>query len=154
MTQLSLAGHRETPVWPISMSYLFARILKTLESSVGASHFLRVKPTRSIAASARLCSLPMVALFVGGFLPLVPQTAYAAKPVISSLPTANGTVGVAFTYQIAASNSPTSYSATGLPAGLSVSTSTGKITGTPTAAAVSNVTWSWEKTSSKGGPRS
>ncbi|MGH8047114.1 MAG: beta strand repeat-containing protein, partial [Chthoniobacterales bacterium] len=62
-------------------------------------------------------------------------------PVISSAPTATGTVGVAFNYQIVASNSPTSYGVTGtLPAGLSLNTSTGTITGTPSATGTSNVT--------------
>src|SRR5437899_1176059 len=54
-------------------------------------------------------------------------------PVISSASTAIGTVGVAFSYQIVASNCPTSYNATGLPSGLSVNTSTGLISGTPAA---------------------
>jgi hypothetical protein len=49
-------------------------------------------------------------------------------------------VGSAFSYNITASNSPTSYNATGLPAGLSVSTSSGAITGTPTASGTSSVT--------------
>jgi hypothetical protein len=73
-------------------------------------------------------------------LGFAPQIAFGAKPVIASATTATGQVGVAFTYQITASNTPTSYSATGLPTGLTVSTSTGKITGTPTTAAVSSVT--------------
>ena len=41
-----------------------------------------------------------------------------ATPVITSATTASGTVGSAFSYQIAATNAPTSYGATGLPAGL------------------------------------
>jgi hypothetical protein len=45
---------------------------------------------------------------------------------------ATGTVGVAFSYQISATNSPTSYGATGLPPGLTVNTTTGLISGTPT----------------------
>ncbi|MGD0090295.1 MAG: putative Ig domain-containing protein, partial [Planctomycetota bacterium] len=60
-------------------------------------------------------------------------------PVITSATTATGTTGVAFTYSITASNSPTSYNAAGLPAGLSVNMSTGAITGTPTAAGNSSV---------------
>ncbi|NBS07458.1 MAG: hypothetical protein EBS69_08770 [Verrucomicrobia bacterium] len=63
-----------------------------------------------------------------------------AAPVISSATTANGTVGAAFSYQIVASGSPTSYSATGLPAGLAVNAASGVISGTPTAAATSTVT--------------
>src|SRR5439155_1481925 len=55
-------------------------------------------------------------------------------PVITSATTASGTVGVAFSYQITATNNPTSFNATGLPAGLTVNTSTGLISGTPTTA--------------------
>ncbi|PYL92020.1 MAG: hypothetical protein DMF14_05485, partial [Verrucomicrobia bacterium] len=55
-------------------------------------------------------------------------------PVITSATTANGTVGVAFSYQITATNNPTSFNATGLPAGLTVNTTTGVISGTPTTA--------------------
>ena len=54
-----------------------------------------------------------------------------APPVITSSLTATGQVGVAFSYTISASNSPTSYNAAGLPTGLSVNTSTGVISGTP-----------------------
>ncbi len=63
-----------------------------------------------------------------------------AAPVITSATTAGGTVSQAFNYQITASNSPTSYAATGLPAGLTVNTGTGLISGTPTTAGVSTVT--------------
>ncbi|MGA2458162.1 MAG: putative Ig domain-containing protein [Terriglobales bacterium] len=63
-------------------------------------------------------------------------------PVITSATTASGTVGSAFSYQITASKTPTSYGATGLPAGLSVSSTTGLISGTPTAAGTSTVTLS------------
>ena len=58
----------------------------------------------------------------------------SATPVISSTLTASGIYGtVASTYTITASESPTSYNATGLPAGLSINTTNGQITGTPTA---------------------
>lgn len=62
-----------------------------------------------------------------------------AAPVISSSLTATGTAGAAFTYTIAASNSPTSYNATSLPANLTINTGTGVISGTPSAAGISNV---------------
>jgi uncharacterized repeat protein (TIGR01451 family) len=66
----------------------------------------------------------------------------ATPPVITSSTTATGDVGVAFSYQITATNSPTSYNATGLPAGLSVNTASGLISGTPSAGGTSNVTLS------------
>ena len=63
-----------------------------------------------------------------------------APPAIISATSASGTAGSGFSYQIVASNSPTSYSATGLPAGLSVDTTTGLISGTPASAGTSTVT--------------
>jgi hypothetical protein len=63
----------------------------------------------------------------------------ASAPVISSSLAQSGTVGSSFNYQITASGSPTSYGAVVLPAGLTLNTSTGAITGTPTAAGTSNV---------------
>src|SRR5205823_1187358 len=58
----------------------------------------------------------------------------AATPVITSPLTACGTVGSPFSYTITATNNPTSFTASPLPAGLSVNTSTGVISGAPTQA--------------------
>ncbi len=55
-------------------------------------------------------------------------------PVMTGATNASGVVGQPFSYQISASNNPTSYAATGLPAGLSVNTQTGLISGEPTVA--------------------
>ncbi|WP_460575043.1 YDG domain-containing protein, partial [Flavobacterium koreense] len=64
---------------------------------------------------------------------LVADITNEPSPVISSVLTASATYGVsAATYTITASESPSSFNATGLPAGLSVNTSNGEITGTPT----------------------
>ena len=61
-------------------------------------------------------------------------------PAITSPITATAGLSTAFSYQIVASNTPTSYGATGLPSGLSVNTSTGLISGTPLGIGTSNVT--------------
>jgi hypothetical protein len=61
-------------------------------------------------------------------------------PVITSALSASATVNQPFSYQITASNGPfTSYGASNLPAGLSVNTTSGLISGTPTAAGPRNV---------------
>jgi large repetitive protein len=74
---------------------------------------------------------------VNGFF--VPNGGTAAAPSITSAATATGTVGAAFSYQIVGSQAPTSFGAAGLPAGLSVNTTTGLISGTPTTAGMSSI---------------
>jgi hypothetical protein len=61
-------------------------------------------------------------------------------PVILSALSATGTSGAAFNYQILATNGAASYGASGLPAGLSVNTATGLISGTTTVTGSSSVT--------------
>jgi hypothetical protein len=61
-------------------------------------------------------------------------------PAITSATTASATVGTAFSYTITASNNATSYGATGLPAGLTVNSTSGLISGTPTASGITNAT--------------
>ncbi len=68
------------------------------------------------------------------------STTLPSAPVITSASTASGSVGVAFEYQITASGSATSYSAIGLPSGLSLNTTTGLISGSPTTVAASTIT--------------
>ena len=60
-------------------------------------------------------------------------------PVINSAASAPGSVGSSFSYTITAANAPTTYGASGLPAGLSVDTGSGIISGTPTTVGTSTV---------------
>ncbi|HEY8995378.1 MAG TPA: MBG domain-containing protein, partial [Lacunisphaera sp.] len=53
-------------------------------------------------------------------------------PVITSPTSANGVFGTELNYAITATESPTSYAASGLPAGLTLNANTGVISGTPT----------------------
>jgi O-glycosyl hydrolase len=55
-------------------------------------------------------------------------------PLITSGPTASATFGEPFRFAITATNSPTGYSALGLPPGLAIDPASGVISGTPTAA--------------------
>ena len=80
----------------------------------------------------------------------IPVSSNGGVPAVTSPLTASGTVGTAFSYQIAATQNPTSYGASGLPAGLSVNASTGTITGTPTTAGTSTVTITATNTSGTG----
>lgn len=57
----------------------------------------------------------------------------SGPPIITSPLSASGTLGDPFSYLIAGTNAPTQFNAVGLPAGLTVNTSTGLISGTPTA---------------------
>jgi hypothetical protein len=65
---------------------------------------------------------------------VVTATVATSPPVITSASSAGGIAGQAFNYQIAASNSPTSFGASGLPAWASINTTSGVISGpNPTA---------------------
>jgi uncharacterized repeat protein (TIGR03803 family) len=61
-------------------------------------------------------------------------------PVISGILYATAQQGQGFDYQVTASNSPTNYSAAGLPAGLGVNPSTGLISGIPEYSGTTNIT--------------
>jgi hypothetical protein len=80
--------------------------------------------------SQLLCSmkriLPLVLVLAAAI-----TTRAAPKPSITSPLTATGQVGVAFSYTITATHSPTSYNAIGLPSGLTVNPATGEVSGTP-----------------------
>lgn len=71
----------------------------------------------------------------------VPNFVPVDPPVITSGTTAGGFVGFPFSFPIAATNSPTSFSVTGaLPPGISLNSSSGLLSGTPSVEGVYSVT--------------
>jgi hypothetical protein len=96
--------------------------------------------------------LSLVVFFLISFFGIANCTSKGAAgaPVISSPTTASGVLASAFSYQMTATNAPTLYGATGLPAGLTPNTATGLISGTPTAAGTYTVTLSATNSSGTG----
>ena len=62
-------------------------------------------------------------------------------PSITSGAPPNGQVGAAYSFQVAATNSPTSFAVSSLPPGFTFNATTGLINGTPTQAGTFNVTF-------------
>jgi len=63
-----------------------------------------------------------------------------AIPVVNSASQASGSSGTPFSFTVTATQLPTSFSASGLPPGLSINQTSGVISGTPTGAGTYNVT--------------
>ena len=91
----------------------------------------------TLVSASSLTSLATLESSVSGYQLAVLNNSLQLQPVgaptfSSSSFTATGAANGSFTYQISASGNPTSYGATGLPAGLVLNAATGEITGTPT----------------------
>jgi len=114
----TVTSYAVSPTLPAGLSISASTgVISGTPTAVSASATYTVTATNGTGSTTATVTIEVVA---------------APAPVLSSATSVTGTVGSAFTYQIAANNSPTSYGATGLPAGLSVNTSTGLISGTPT----------------------
>lgn len=96
--------------------------------SVDTTGMISGVPTSVGTSSITLAAYPPAG-FGGGVTATLTLTINPLIPVITSSSDASGNASVAFSYQITANNSPTSFSATGLPTGLSVNTTSGLISG-------------------------
>lgn len=98
---------------------------------------IEFRPSQFTDSSGLVTSIPLIESYIGVAIP----DDETVTPVLASANQA-ATVGTPFTHAVgfAGGGSPTSYSATGLPTGLSIDTNNGLITGTPTGAGTANVT--------------
>jgi hypothetical protein len=107
---------------------LFTAVIKSFDNVVATQGFISINLTKGSSSDPMISGVEVTAVSSGGG-----RTAPAVTPAITSGGTATGGVGTAFGYRITATNNPTSYDATGLPAGVSVNRSSGLISGTPIA---------------------
>ncbi|NBS07488.1 MAG: hypothetical protein EBS69_08925 [Verrucomicrobia bacterium] len=106
----------------------------SLEPGQRANFSVRLAPTSS-GAKAGILSIssndgdenPFLVNFTGSGTGSFP-------PVFTSSNFISGQVGVSFSFQLVATENPTSYGASGLPSGIALNTTTGLLAGTPNAA--------------------
>jgi len=105
-----------------------------------ASNDTAAQAATSVSSGAFSATIPARSLVTY----VIPATASGDVVTVTSPGNQTGTVGTAVSLPISASDSASgqtlTYSATGLPAGLSINSATGVISGTPTTAATSTVT--------------
>ena len=142
-TSTSLTGPWTTQVTSNLSGTTAAAANKTgLSISLSATNtlYIRYRNTSTVSANgATVVTAGTGRINSGSIVGTYTSAPTTPAPVISSSLTASGTVGTALTsYTITASNTPTSFTATNLPAGLSFSSPS--ISGTPTAAGTFNTT--------------
>ncbi|HUR56961.1 MAG TPA: putative Ig domain-containing protein, partial [Opitutaceae bacterium] len=110
-----------TSTLPAGLNFSTAGVISGTPSAAGSTN-INVTATNANGSNSAVVTIAIAA-------PPPPSA-----PVIVSGGTASANAGSAFSYSIAASNSPTSYGATNLPSGLSINTASGTISGTAPAA--------------------
>jgi hypothetical protein len=130
---------------PVGQTYTFTNTATNSPTFSGSN----LPPGLSIGTSGTITGSPttpgtwtatIVATNPGGTAQQNIPFTVLQPPVITSPLTASGKLNEPFSYLITATNNPTSFGATNLPSGLTVSTSTGSISGTPTVTGTFHVT--------------
>jgi hypothetical protein len=123
------------------MSYLTANGQASVVAKATSSFYTNgyTYNTSTFPANGFTGDLPDAIYAMQVAIQAIAYPAGVSTPTITSALTASGTVGTPFSYTITATQNPTSYSATNLPGWASVNTGTGVISGTPNAAATTNV---------------
>jgi hypothetical protein len=133
---IAISGLASDDVGAVTLSY-------ALSGATTASASLAVGPTWSFTTPTLgigTTTVVVTAHDAAGNAGSATLSVVVSPPAIISPLTATGFVGYPFTYTITASGLPSSYSASGLPGGLSFNSATGIISGSPLAVGVSNVT--------------
>lgn len=119
LANATTAGSDSTNALAVSGSTLYVGgLLQSVDAGVGAPGVFNGKN------------------FGGFLLPLNAATGTLAVPTITSPLSIKGVINVPLTYTVTATGAPTGFSVSGLPAGLSFSSATASITGTPTVSGV------------------
>jgi hypothetical protein len=115
-----VAGTGDTDNGSFNISGTWLRAGVAFDFETKSSYSIRVRTTDSANNT-----------FDKVFTITVTDVAEGSAPVLTSATSVTGVVGAAFSYQITADNSPTTFGATGLPGNISVDTATGLVSGTP-----------------------
>lgn len=128
------------------LSVVVDRAIIALDAGGTNNEARLVAVTATVAASTAAIKVERDRLSVavdndgnGGPIAVPPTEPAPGAPVISSPLSASGAAGAPFRFALMASGNPTQYSASALPAGLSLNTRTGVISGTPTDDGSTNV---------------
>jgi sugar lactone lactonase YvrE len=132
---ITVVGADSDDVGVVTLTY-------TLTGATTASGSLAIAPTWSVTTPTLglgTSILTVTARDAAGNSGSATVSIVVGAPVITSSSTAYGFVGDAFSYAITATGSPNSFSASGLPGGLTLNATTGLIAGTPVTAGTSVV---------------
>ncbi len=133
------SGTAKCAMWSANASTISNGVVATLAFTISSSTTDTTSAIQLTGGDSVSLGGSTIPTSAAGNIITIGSGSSGSPPVITSPSSGSGTVGTAFSYQIAATNSPTSYGATGLPGGLSVNTSSGLISGTPTASGTFSV---------------